>query len=232
MKLSLLLNLGISLMEGPKPIKDHTLSVARYVNWFLNPLFINSPCKVLNELQKSGCKYLVNIVGNHELYNFRREELAETLGILRDGSSWYSFKPWDDISLRFVVLDGYDISTIEGLDEMKTSEAKGFLKKHNPNDIETFGVEWSKGLEGEDKRFMPYNGMIGEEQMQWFQQTLKESSESKESVIILTHVPIHPKAADNLCLLWNYKEVLGVIKENPCVAAVLAGHDHEVHTKL
>ena len=99
---------------------------------------------------------LYHTVGNHELYNFKREELIKRLGVLRDGSSWYSFKPCDSVPLRLVVLDGYDISTIQGLDEEKTSEAKTFLKKYNPNDIESFGVEWSKGLIGVDKRFITH----------------------------------------------------------------------------
>ena len=185
-------------------------------------------CKVLEELQKSDCKFMVNIIGNHELYNFHRGELDKRLGVLRDGFSWYSFKPWESLPLRFVVLDGYDISTIQGMDDEKTSEAKRFLKMHNPNDIDTFGVEWSKGLQGISKRFMPYNGMVGAEQMQWFKETLKKSCEGEESVIILSHIPIHPDAADNLCLLWNYQEVLEVIKAHPCTVAVLAGHDHEV----
>ena len=104
-----------------------------------------------------------------------------------------------------VVLDGYDLSSIEGQDDKKTREASDYLMQHNPNDIHTFGVNWSKGLEGTSKRFMPYNGMIGVEQLDWLQSTLTDSRKERESVIILTHIPIHPSAADNLCLLWNYQ---------------------------
>ena len=93
-----------------------------------------------------------------------------------------------------VVLDGYEVSCIEGLTSEKTNEANEYLVNHNPNDIHTFGVEWSKGLEGKNKRFMPYNGKIGE-----------QCESEGESVVILTHIPIHPSAADNLCLLWNYQ---------------------------
>ena len=107
--------------------------------------------------------------------------------------------------LRLVALDGYDISTIEGLDSGKTAKASEFIKQYNPNDIHTFGVCWSEGLEGTDKRFMPYNGMLGTQQMEWLQETLKASKENQEKVMVLTHIPIHPNAADNLCLLWNYK---------------------------
>ena len=104
-----------------------------------------------------------------------------------------------------VVLDGYEVSCIEGLTSEKTNEANEYLVNHNPNDIHTFGVEWSKGLEGKNKRFMPYNGKIGEQQMTWIKNTLARCESEGESVVILTHIPIHPSAADNLCLLWNYQ---------------------------
>ena len=57
--------------------------------------------QVLRELNKSGCKHLVNIIGNHELYNFSRKELDKRLGIRMNGSTWYSYKPWEDVPLRF-----------------------------------------------------------------------------------------------------------------------------------
>lgn len=183
--------------------------------------------KVLGELMKSNCQYMVNIIGNHELYNFKREQLESKLKVTKDGSTWYSFKPWNDVSLRLVALDGYDISTIEGLDSGKTAKASEFIKQYNPNDIHTFGVCWSEGLEGTDKRFMPYNGMLGTQQMEWLQETLKAGKENQEKVMVLTHIPIHPNAADNLCLLWNYKEVLELLEGSGCVVAVLAGHDHD-----
>ena len=104
-----------------------------------------------------------------------------------------------------VILDGYDISCIEGLSTEKTDEAKEYMLKNNPNDTNTFGVEWSKGLEGTNKRFMPYNGKIGPQQMTWLTDTLTQCRAEGESVILLTHIPIHPSAADNLCLLWNYQ---------------------------
>ena len=114
-----------------------------------------------------------------------------------------------------------------------TEAAKNYLSNHNPNDINSFGVEWSRGLEGRDKRFMPYNGMIGDEQKAWFRETLEASSGSGESVVVLTHIGFHPQAVDNLCLLWNYEEILDIIHETDSAVAVLSGHDHEVlHTNI
>ena len=106
---------------------------------------------------------------------------------------------------RIIVLDGYEISSIEGLDQEKTDEANRYLGEHNPNDFKTFGVNWSDGLDGTNKRFMPYNGMLGMQQMNWLKETLTQCSKDGEYAIIFTHIPLHPSAADNLCLLWNYQ---------------------------
>ena len=56
--------------------------------------------KVLEELNKAGGKYLVNIIGNHELYNFKREELKTLLNVEKDGITWHSFKPWENVPIR------------------------------------------------------------------------------------------------------------------------------------
>ena len=56
--------------------------------------------KVLEQLQQSSAEYLVNIIGNHELYNFKRRDLQTKLQVTKDDNSWYSFKPWTDSQLR------------------------------------------------------------------------------------------------------------------------------------
>ena len=61
----------------------------------------NSDCqKVLEQLQQSSAEYLVNIIGNHELYNFTRHDLQTKLQVAKDDKTWYSFKPWSDSPLR------------------------------------------------------------------------------------------------------------------------------------
>ena len=106
---------------------------------------------------------------------------------------------------RVVVLDSFDISTIEGLSQEKTERAQQILSEHNPNDFMSFGVNWSEGLAGTDKRFMPYNGALSSAQIAWLERTLSSAAEEGERVVVLCHVPLHPRAADNLCLLWNYQ---------------------------
>ena len=56
--------------------------------------------RVVEELKKANSEYLVNIIGNHELYNFKRKELETLLNVVQDDRTWYSFKPWTDLPLR------------------------------------------------------------------------------------------------------------------------------------
>ena len=63
---------------------------------------------VLEELHKCNSNSFINIIGNHDLYNFKREQLAGLLKTKTDGATWYSVKPSPDSPLRVIVLDSYD----------------------------------------------------------------------------------------------------------------------------
>ena len=56
--------------------------------------------KVWSVVDESTCKDFVNVIGNHELYNFKRKELETRLSVVQDNQTWYSFKPWSDSPLR------------------------------------------------------------------------------------------------------------------------------------
>ena len=62
---------------------------------------------------------------------------------------------------------------------------------------------------------MPYNGALSPAQLAWLEETLTGAAEEEETVMVVCHVPLHPLAADNLCLLWNY-QVTGKILSDPC----------------
>ena len=101
-----------------------------------------------------------------------------------------------------VVLDSFDISTIEGLSQEKTERAEQILSAHNPNNLKG---NWCEGLAGTDKRFVPFNGALSPAQLGWLEDTLARAAEEGERVVVLCHVPLHPRAADNKYLLWNYQ---------------------------
>jgi len=173
--------------------------------------------------------FLVHSVGNHELYNFGRAELVVAFPRPTESSnpelSFHSFSPiagW-----RVLVLDPYDVSVVGWEDgHPKRSEALKLLRKHNPNDVES-DADWSAGLTGLDRRWMPYNGAFGGEQLAWLSETLERAEGKGERAIIMTHVPVCPGSSSSLTLLWNYDEVLEILHSSSVVVAVLAGHEHE-----
>merc|ERR1711991_282220 len=76
------------------------------------------------------------------------------------------------------------------------------------------------GLQGLDRRFVPYNGAFGAAQREW----LHKECSGPERVIVASHIPIKPGSAVNSTLLCDYEEVLEQLTPN--VVAVLSGHDH------
>ena len=45
------------------------------------------------------------------------------------------------------------------------------------------------------------------------------------------HVPVYPLEAHHSCLLWDYQEVLSLLRSHPCVVAAISGHTHDyVHS--
>lgn len=168
--------------------------------------------------------YLNRLPCTDELYNFSREELLDVekgpLNSARNddpilqgkASSWYSYQPKPGI--RFIVVDAYDISMLNGTSEESTIEARAFLNKKNPNNFEEKGVDWTQGLSGKSQRFVPYNGAIGKNQLSWLRETLLTALASNEKCIILSHVSLIPGACSISCVVWNYEEVLRIL-HNP-----------------
>lgn len=195
----------------------------------------------------------VDVVGNHELYNFSRTELHKTL--VRECTTfgndlYFSFVPKS--GWRVVVLDLYEISLI-GWPETHPNRilAKQILSEKNPNDIEGHNVNWLSGLHGLDRRFVPYNGAATEKQLRWLADVVDNSHCNGERIIVVSHIPILPGSCVDSCLAWNYEDILNVLHGRPNpnpnpnrgntkldtkkyeknegnggVVAVLAGHSH------
>jgi len=180
-----------------------------------------------NNVSEESLKLLVDhfldfkvhhLVGNHELYNFKRSDLKNKLC-----SGYYHFSPHPQ--WKFILLDAYEFCTIQ--EETKQS-ALQYLSQYNPNQIDKSDADWKKGLNGLDLRFMPYNGAVSNEQLKWLNDVLDDAVKDGQNVIILSHVPIGPGSCSPLSLLWNFDKVLEIIySKSNCVKAILAGHDHK-----
>lgn len=220
---------------------------------------------VMSILSQARCPRFLNLIGNHELYNWSREQLLQGVpweapgnpsqnGVLHhcpEGSSefYHSFCPCD--GWRFVVLDPYDVSIYRkgrtaadppyNFDFDATALAE--LCKHNPA-VKAFveqrpgeniltpywaGSYWETAPR-EMRRWVPFNGRVGAQQLQWLGAELEAAASRGERVAVLSHVLIHPESCPSNCetLLWNYDEVLAVLQSaaGRAVEFVLSGHDH------
>uniref|UniRef100_A0ACD6AL93 Uncharacterized protein n=1 Tax=Avena sativa TaxID=4498 RepID=A0ACD6AL93_AVESA len=161
-----------------------------------------------------------HMLGNHCLYNLPRSELVSVLRM--PGRAYYDFSPWP--GYRFVVLDAYDFSTVGWpRDHPVALAARRFLEERNPNSDKNSPT----GLTGEDRRFVMFNGGVGEEQLRWLDGALRSAARRGETVVVCSHLPLHPGAVSPAGLMWNYEEALAVVHRHGCVAACLAGHDHK-----
>ncbi|KAJ8536524.1 hypothetical protein K7X08_034925 [Anisodus acutangulus] len=178
--------------------------------------------KIVNEFDKfNGPVY--HMIGNHCLYNLPRKDLLPLLRIPgHDGCAYFDFSPIPEY--RFVILDAYDISAIGWLENHpNTAKALKILQERNPNSDKNS----PNGLVGPERRFLKFNGGVGEEQLQWLDHVLQESTKLNQNVVVCCHLPLDPGASSLSALCWNYDEVMDVIHRYNCVKVCLGGHDHK-----
>ncbi|GBG24184.1 Manganese-dependent ADP-ribose/CDP-alcohol diphosphatase [Hondaea fermentalgiana] len=179
--------------------------------------------RVLEEFE--GFPDVHHIIGNHDLYNLTKAELAAVFATTKR-DPYYSFEPCS--GWRGIILDSYELTVI-GPDA--TKEAEAMLSASNPNDWRKPGVDFQTGLEGAMKRFVPYNGAVGDAQLKWLRAQLAEAHDAGQRVLVFVHIPLHPLAQQAAyrytCLPWNYHAILSVLESTDAeVAAVFSGHDH------
>lgn len=206
---------------------------------------------VLNALSRYKCGRILHTYGNHELYNLAREGLAEKLGIpftlepTGDLVGYYthsihskqhnlqpsplkSARNNSSLKLRFLVIDSYDICLLDRCPDTspKRKMAHDILSKNNhnyPRDENS-----PEGLEGLSKRFVAFNGGVDEPQLAWLEQSLQSAKANGEKVIVLSHQPIHPCSTFPTCLIWNYEDVLSILRKySNVVIASFSGHAHK-----
>jgi len=171
--------------------------------------------------------------GNHCLYNLDRPTLQQRLGIpFREEEphgEWVGYYDFCHQSTRFVVLDGYDIALMQRCPDtsLKHKQAREILQTQNPN-MNEGNPNSPKGLEDLERRFVAFNGGVGQEQLKWLRNTLQDARELGQHVIVLSHNPIHPESSNPVCLIWNFQEVLDILRlYKDVVVASFSGHAHK-----
>ena len=125
------------------------------------------------------------------------------------------------------------------MDSERHSDALLELESHNPNDLTAWHsrapilrrqksmTDFTAGLKGAAQRYVPINGGLGAEQLTWLEAELTEADQIGQRCLLLSHVVLHPDASNGSTLLWDYEKCLDLIHKHKCVAAALAGHQHE-----
>jgi manganese-dependent ADP-ribose/CDP-alcohol diphosphatase len=171
-----------------------------------------------------------DVVGNHELYNFRREDLPNVNLNLQgwNGKTYHSVRQgnWD-----LIFLDAFELSVI-GMDDHdpRYQEALRLLRAHHPNADRILAdpdADWFEGLLPENTHWLPCGGALSSEQLDWLRRTLIVCKAAGRKAIIFSHQPIFVEACEPTAVLWNCDQVLAILHGfTDTVCAVFAGHDH------
>ena len=137
-------------------------------------------------------------------------------------------------ALRLIALDGFDVSLMgREPGHPKRLLAEELLRKNNAHN-EAGGWFSAEGLSGPDRRFVAFNGGCSDEQLSWLRRQLEAAEREGQRAVVAVHQPLLPGTANPLCLLWNYDEVLAILRPfggagkrgRGTVVATLAGHSH------
>jgi manganese-dependent ADP-ribose/CDP-alcohol diphosphatase len=174
---------------------------------------------------------VIHAYGNHCLYNLDRPTLQSKLGIpfVREpcgelvGYHSHSYE-----GFRFLVLDSYDVAKMKRCESssLKYRKAVEILREKNPN-YDKGNENSPSGLKHLDKRFVAFNGAVGPLQLEWIRRELADVRACHEKAIILSHQPILPGSTSPTCLMWNYHDVLDILRDfKDVVTASFSGHAH------
>lgn len=226
--LKFIIQLGDMIDAKSLDINDSRPAVER-VTKELNKLFSGDNETHLPILDENNLPKLLNLWGNHEMYNFKRKELLNmdlnSSRLLNQNNTANYF--YYDITdkLRIIGLDFYEFSCL-GYDSNDETykNAHEFLTKHNKNE----NLNSVNGLRGHGMRFSLFNGSLSQVQLEWLRNQLEFCKNSNKKVILSGHIPIHPQACEIMCLAWNNKEILELIWSfDHTVIAYFSGHDHQ-----
>lgn len=170
-----------------------------------------------------------NIWGNHELYAFRRNQIAQsvlnTSKMLKQNLNTNSNFFFHDITdrLRLICLDEYELSILGyDIDEPVYLESEKLIRDKQKLMLEVTDLKQKKYLE----RFKNWNGGVSDEQLDWLKSQLDYCKKSNKKAILAGHVPLRAETSDS-CAVWNSESIIDLIwSYDNLVLAYLAGHYH------
>jgi len=182
---------------------------------------------VLRAFAAAAAPRRYDLIGNHELYNFQREDMiSQGLYLGESKLGYYSVDLGPGWEALF--LDAYEHALIGYSDGHPClNEAIAVIQAKNPQVVSGKPGDWFRGLPEEKHRYVPYNGGVSKEQLAWLAQKVAQAAEEGKSVLVFTHIPLMEASTNPKTVLWNAEEVLSVLHgHSDTVVAVIAGHDH------
>lgn len=169
-----------------------------------------------------GIVPLFHIWGNHEINYYQRSHLVNTLlntskyvePNLNSNANYYSFEITDSVVL--ICLDFFFFSVIGySLNDQVRQEASKYMEK------------FYSSSKSKSTKFVSSNGALGERQMKWFDEKLKEYNIANKKVIVCGHIPVLQEASIDSAVAWDSDKVLEIMRNyRNTVVAYLAGHHH------
>jgi len=145
-----------------------------------------------------------HLLGNHD-FSVDSSQLNKLREILSMPDYYYSYskKGW-----RFIVLDATDISFYSSS-----------LHKRDSSEV----LPYFQAAEGKPNHH-DWNGAVGDDQLNWLKQELKDADLRNQKVILFSHLPVLPR--NNAHNLWNDEQIVDLIEDKPQVVAFINGHNH------
>lgn len=174
-----------------------------------------------------------HVIGNHELYNLSRRKycdsfMGNSLKKYRNCETELNYYKVDlTPKVCLIILDTYEISvlgertSVEGENNYLT--AKKIILEHNKNE------NWNDSYGLQMPRFVAYNGAVGQTQLKWLEEQLKECTIKDKIVIVAGHIPLLIQESDKSTMMWNSEELIDILHRYTCVKAYLCGHNHVGH---
>jgi len=164
--------------------------------------------RILHVFKKNMLKHY-HVLGNHCL-KLPREYVTEKLGLKEN--PYYTV---EKENIKFVILDGTDVSTYGWTSESKNYlEAKEWLDSH-PLEEFAYAEKW--------------NAAIGKEQKEWLKNQLLDCKERNMKAIVLCHYPLLTEAGERSHRLWNNEEIIDIFEDKDLEGVVVLyanGHYH------
>ena len=150
---------------------------------FTNKTSVNDLNTLLKSFKKNFKSLpIYHIWGNHELYNFKRNELLNgplsSFDTKQTSPGHYgTFEVCPN--LRIIALDTYEFSAI-GVEEDSEVyiQSMELLRKHNQNESGNDPT----GLREHQRRFVQFNGGVTPKQLNWLKEQLTEAKNQNEKV--------------------------------------------------